>query len=78
MKLGGGRETLEDVIDMSAGIMLNKKIGDYVKKGETLCTIHTNKPESEYLPIIEDIKHAYVIVKEKVEARPVIKEIIEK
>ena len=78
MKLGGGRETLEDVIDMSAGIILNKKIGDYVKKGETLCTIHTNKPESEYLPIIEDIKHAYVIVKEKVEARPVIKEIIEK
>ena len=78
MQLGGGRETLEDVIDVSAGIMLNKKIGDYVKKGELLCTLHTNKSEKEYAPIIEDVKKAYVIVKEKVEARPVIREIIEK
>ncbi len=76
MQLGGGRETLEDVIDMSAGIMLNKKIGDYVKKGELLCTLHTNKGEKEYRPIIEDVKRAYVLTKEKVEARPVIREII--
>ncbi len=76
MKLGGGRETLEDVIDMSAGIMLNKKIGDFVKKGELLCTLHTNKSEKEYAPIIEDVKKAYVLTKEKVEARPVIREII--
>ena len=78
MKLGGGRETLEDVIDMSAGIMLNKKVGDYVEKGELLCTLHTNKSEKEYAPIIEDVKKAYVLVKEKVEARPVIREIIDK
>ena len=77
MKLGGGRETLEDVIDMSAGIMLNKKIGDHVDKGELLCILHTNKGEAEYKPIIEDVKKSYVIVKEKVEARPVIREIIE-
>ncbi len=78
MQLGGGRETLEDVIDMSAGIMLNKKVGDYVKKGELLCTLHTNKGEKEYTPIIEDVKKAYVITKEVVKARPVIREIIEK
>ena len=78
MQLGGGRETLEDVIDMSAGIMLNKKIGDYVKKGELLCTLHTNKSEKEYAPIIEDVKRAYVLTKEHVEARPVIREIIDK
>ena len=78
MQLGGGRETLEDVIDMSAGIMLNKKIGDFVKKGDLLCTLHTNKGEKEYAPIIEDVKKAYVIVPEKIEARPVIREIIEK
>ena len=76
MQLGGGRETLEDVIDMSAGIMLNKKIGDYVKKGELLCTLHTNKSEKEYAPIIENVKRAYVLTKEYVEARPVIREII--
>ena len=78
MKLGGGRETLEDKIDMAAGIVLNKKIGDHVDKGELLCTLHTNKSEEEYKPIIEDVKKAYIIIKEKVEARPVIREIIEK
>lgn len=77
MRLGGGRATLEDVIDMSAGIVLNKKVGDYVKKGETLCTIYTNKSAAEYEPIMSDIKSSFVIVKEKVDARPVIREIIE-
>ena len=76
MKLGGGRETLEDKIDMAAGIMLNKKVGDFVKKGDLLCTLHTNKSEKEYKPIIDEVKKAYVIVKEHVEARPVIREII--
>ena len=76
MQLGGGRETLDDVIDMSAGIMLNKKVGDYVEKGEELCTLHTNKGADVYDPIIQDVKKAYVIVKEKVEHRPVIREII--
>ena len=76
MKLGGGRETLEDKIDMAAGIMLNKKVGDFVKKGDLLCTLHTNKSEKEYKSIIDEVKKAYVIVKEHVEARPVIREII--
>ncbi|MFA6377587.1 MAG: pyrimidine-nucleoside phosphorylase, partial [Acholeplasmataceae bacterium] len=39
MRLGGGRATLDDIIDMSAGIVLNKKVGDFVKKGEKLCTV---------------------------------------
>lgn len=46
MRLGGGRETLDDVIDMSAGIILNKKIGDHVDKGELLATLYTNKDNS--------------------------------
>ncbi len=41
--LGAGRITKTDVIDFSAGIKLNKKTGDYVEVGETLCTIYTNK-----------------------------------
>ena len=47
MKLGGGRETLDDVIDMSAGIILNKKIGDKVEKSELLATLYTNKENTE-------------------------------
>ena len=56
MKLGAGRETLDDVIDMSAGIVLDKKIGAKVNVGDLLCTIYTNKDKKEYLPVIEEIK----------------------
>ncbi|MBR5648533.1 pyrimidine-nucleoside phosphorylase [Pseudobutyrivibrio sp.] len=42
MSLGGGRETFDDVIDMSVGIVLNKKVGDSVKAGEPICYIHAN------------------------------------
>lgn len=77
MKLGGGRETLEDTIDMSAGIVLAKKVGDFVKKGDVLCTIYTNKDEKTYNEIIEEIYTAYSFSATKVEHTSVIKEVIE-
>jgi len=40
--LGGGRETKESEIDLSVGLVLHKKKGDYVKKGDSLATIHAN------------------------------------
>ncbi|MCD8037504.1 MAG: pyrimidine-nucleoside phosphorylase [Lachnospiraceae bacterium] len=40
--LGGGRETKESEIDLSVGLVLRKKVGDSVKKGEPLATIHAN------------------------------------
>ena len=39
--LGAGRETKDDVIDMSAGIILNKKNGDKINKGETIATLYS-------------------------------------
>lgn len=42
MMLGAGRQTKEDDIDLSVGIVLNKKVGDEVKEGESLLTIHSN------------------------------------
>ena len=61
MRLGGGRETLDDIIDMSAGIVLNKKLGDKVRENELLCTIYTNKTENDYLPIIENVYNSFKI-----------------
>lgn len=61
MRLGGGRETLDDIIDMSAGIVLNKKLGDEVRENELLCTIYTNKKENDYLPIIENVYNSFKI-----------------
>lgn len=40
--LGGGRETKESVIDLSVGLILHKKVGDFVKAGESLATIYAN------------------------------------
>ena len=75
MRLGAGRATLDDVIDMSSGIVLTKKVGDYVNEGEIICYIHTNK--DEFNSIIEDIKCAYVYTDEEVKTHPVVHEIIE-
>ena len=77
MRLGGGRETLDDVIDMSAGIMLNKKVGDKVEKGELLATLYTNKDQADYLPVVQDVKGAFVITDEFVPHQKVILEVIE-
>ncbi len=44
--LGAGRQTKDDVIDYSAGLILHKKTGDYVSIGDTLATLYTNKKDS--------------------------------
>src|ERR1700719_3149990 len=42
MMLGGGREKKEDAIDPSVGLIVEKRLGDPVKAGETLCTVRYN------------------------------------
>ncbi len=41
--LGGGRTTVEDVIDPKAGIRLMKKSGEAVQQGETIVEFYTDK-----------------------------------
>lgn len=43
--LGANRENHSKPIDLSVGIYLNKKSGEYVKKGENLYTIYSNDEE---------------------------------
>ncbi|MBQ6405109.1 MAG: thymidine phosphorylase [Bacilli bacterium] len=43
LSLGTGKETLDDTIDHSVGIYLNKLVGDKVKKGDVLATIYIGK-----------------------------------
>ncbi|MFD2133214.1 pyrimidine-nucleoside phosphorylase [Pseudogracilibacillus auburnensis] len=44
MMLGAGRQTKESVIDLAVGIILHKKLGEYVQKGDSLYTIYANTP----------------------------------
>ncbi len=42
LALGAGRNTVDDKIDFSAGIILSKKTGDYVAAGEEIATLYSN------------------------------------
>ncbi len=53
MLLGAGRATKESEIDLAVGLMLNKKVGDAVQKGDSLVTIHANREDVDQ--VIEKI-----------------------
>ncbi|MCF7924092.1 MAG: pyrimidine-nucleoside phosphorylase [Candidatus Izimaplasma sp.] len=74
MKIGGGRETKDDTIDPSVGVVLNKKIGDKVKKGDVLAKVYLNKDISD--EIIGELNEAFTITKDVQEKTPIVKEII--
>ncbi|CCJ34414.1 pyrimidine-nucleoside phosphorylase [Caloramator australicus] len=69
--LGAGRETKESQIDLAVGVVLNKKVGDYVEKGEPLAYIHVNDM-SKLKDCEERLKRAFQVTKEKPEHRPLI------
>jgi len=72
--LGAGRVTKESQIDLAVGLVLNKKIGDQVKKGESLVTIHSNTENVK--EVIEKIEQAYSISKEVVDAPTLVYDVI--
>lgn len=47
MYLGAGRQKIEDNIDHSVGIVLSKKVGDKVNKGEAIAFMYSNKANNE-------------------------------
>lgn len=65
--LGGGRETKESAIDLTVGMKIYKKIGDYVEVGTPLATLYANDKEKLKLAK-ERFLNAYTITEEKVEA----------
>ncbi len=75
MNLGAGRKTKESQIDMGAGIVLHKKIGDKVEEGESLATLYTNDESS--LKTGESILNAYTFTMQKPAEPPLILEVIE-
>lgn len=75
LMLGGGRETKESRIDPSVGLILRKKVGDYVREGEILAELHGN---DEY-KICQAKKHFYenyIISEEKALKKPMIHDVL--
>lgn len=71
MMLGAGRKNKESKIDLAAGIYLNVKVGDYIKKGESLATLYTND-ESKISEAAIKLLSAYNFSEKEEEKRPLI------
>lgn len=64
--IGAGRVRKEDKIDETVGIVLAKKVGDFVKVGEALAYVHANNLElGEYA--VKELQNTYQISREKIE-----------
>lgn len=66
MLLGAGRATKDSVIDLGAGILLHKKVGDRVRKGEALATLYANDAQL-IAGAAEELRHAYKLGDQRVE-----------
>lgn len=71
---GAGRETLESVIDPSAGIVLKKQYGDFAKKGEVIAEVHGKQEKLD--GISEFLSQAFAFSAELPPERPLIYKII--
>lgn len=74
---GAGRAKKEDDIDLAAGIILHKKVGDGVSRGDVLATFYGNDKKKVEMAKTE-ASMAFEITKEKPEIPKLIKEVIEK
>lgn len=75
LHLGGGRATKDSVIDPAVGIVLKKKVGDSVKKGDSLATVHAADMKSA-LSAVQELRGCYTISRKKPEEVPFIKAVI--
>ncbi|MFO7881400.1 MAG: thymidine phosphorylase [Kosmotogaceae bacterium] len=71
MLLGAGRSKKEDSIDPSVGIIVEKRIGNYVNKGGCLATVFFNDKE-KYIESAKLIEDSFEISNRKVESQKLI------
>ena len=74
--LGAGRIRKEDKIDNSVGIVLNKKVGDKIQRGEVLAYIHSNDHE-KMLTAKKEVSNIIRITENEIDTIPTIIEVIE-
>ena len=74
MHLGAGRAKIDDVIDHSVGVVLRKKVGDKVVKGDIIATIFANEKGIDIASKM--VIDAYTMSKEEVKTRDVILKVV--
>ncbi len=75
MILGGGREKKGDAIDHNVGLILTKKVGDYVNKGDTIAVMYINAASNKDTAI-DMVKNAYEICDKHIDKLQLINDVI--
>ena len=70
--MGEGKETKEDIIDNTVGIVLKKKVGEYVKAGEIIAEIYANDID-KMKEAIQNMNKVVEIAEEKVKMDTILK-----
>ncbi len=76
INLGAWCRNLPDRVDPSAGLMIHRKIGDWIETGEPLCTLYYDRDD---LPaaVVTQVESAFQLGEHKAETTPLIRRIIE-
>lgn len=69
--LGAGRETKDSILDLTVGIILNKKVGDYIEIEDTLAYIHFNSKE-KLNDAVNKLNSAYLIGEKHIKKEPLV------
>lgn len=74
MLLGAGRQTKEDEIDSTVGVLIKGKVGYQVKKGDLLAIIHSNGKNEEQA--INKLKECFIITDEFISEKNIILDVV--
>ena len=74
--LGAGREHKTDVLDLSVGLVMKVRVGDRVKKGDVLCTLHAGD-RSDRVAAYNLVRKSIRIGEQKPAPQPLIRAVVE-
>jgi pyrimidine-nucleoside phosphorylase len=75
MILGGGREKKEDAIDPAVGLVIERKVGEAVEAGATLCTVHYNS-ETRLADAMELLANSFTVGDAPPALAPLVRKVI--
>lgn len=76
LHLGAGRRTKEDTIDISAGLLLKKKVGDLIGEGETLAVLYADDP-GKLEQGLREAENAYIISEQEPQRRALVHAVLQ-
>jgi len=74
--LGAGRERKTDVLDLSVGIVMKKRVGDPVRRGDVICVLHAGE-KSDRIGAYNLMKKSIIISDQKPAKKPLIHAVVE-